>query len=119
MIGQLQLNRLIPIIYFFMFFIVLFSQLKLSAFILIFYAISNCDCKSIKPLSDKGREIWFNETIPSNRFGASGFGGLWISGTEFTFTENRGLVKFDVVTNQTKTLYDSDFAVSIFGLKLM
>ncbi|XP_070499034.1 venom dipeptidyl peptidase 4 [Chironomus tepperi] len=85
-------------------------MLKLSIYILIFYAINNVDCKSIKPLSDKGREIWFNETIPSSKFGASGFGGSWISGTEFTYTNNRELVKFDVVTKQNSTLYPSTFA---------
>ena len=92
----------------------MFSQLKLSIFILIFYGINNGDCKSIKPLSDNKRAIWFNETIPSNKFGASGFGGSWISGTEFTYTDSvRKLVKLNVATNESTTLYESDFAVSI------
>lgn len=64
--------------------------------------------KSVELKSEK-LPITFDDVIP-NRFGQLGFGGVWISGNEFTFSSDaEGFVKFNVETNTTDSILSRDF----------
>lgn len=65
------------------------------------------DSKSIESKIDKSK-ITFDDVIP-NKFGSRGFGGTWISKSEFTFTSNGDFVKFNVETNETDTILTKAF----------
>lgn len=67
--------------------------------------------KSVKPLSDK-KAVAFDEVIGRNNFGASGFGGTWISTSEFTYTTGGNLTIFNVTENSSRVLLTSNFSVS-------
>lgn len=84
-------------------------------FLLLIYAIfiAQCEGKSAKPLTDK-KPVAFDEVIGRNIFGASGFGGTWISSTEFTYTTGGNLTIFDMKTNSSRVLLENTFSVSFF-----
>ncbi|KAG5675085.1 hypothetical protein PVAND_005017 [Polypedilum vanderplanki] len=91
-------------------------MLKLLIVLLVYVTAS--DARTIKNLADGGRSVWFNETIPSSSFGASGFGGTWISGNEFTYSSNRNMIKHNIITRVNETLLDSTFSARWSGASL-
>lgn len=82
-------------------------KLLLLACVTIAYAKSIKQSKSAKQSEKVPFE--FDEVIP-NAFGQSGFGGTWISGTEFTYTTGGNFSKFDVTTETTVPVLTSAYA---------
>jgi hypothetical protein len=90
--------------------------MKLASLLMLYAFV--CDGKFIRPLMDK-RSILFNETVPVNYFGQSGFGGSWVGENEFTYYSAGNLMKFNVNTNSSSELIKSGFGVmTISNLKI-
>lgn len=82
-------------------------------YLILFLAfIHYCNAKSIRPLAE-GKNVLFNETVGGSIFGASGFGGTWRSGKEFTFIENGHIKRFNVETTENETLIENFKTVSM------
>lgn len=50
----------------------------------------------------------FDDVVP-NKFGQRSFGGVWISGNEFTYTLSGSFVKYNVDTKETVTVLSKEF----------
>lgn len=87
--------------------------MKLLLLTLIYALIAaQCEGKTVNLLADDKKAVPFDEVIGRNLFGASGFGGTWISPTEFTYTTGGNLTKFDMALNSSDVLLESSFSVS-------
>lgn len=47
-----------------------------------------------------------------NRWGQRGFGGTWISGTEFTYTNNGSFVKYNIESLSNSTVLERDYILT-------
>lgn len=72
--------------------------------LLLFVCVALCHGKSINPKQSSKVPVEFDDVVNSGKFSASGFGGVWISGNEFTYTSSGSFVKYNVETNLTEII---------------
>lgn len=78
---------------------------------LVVCVVSVCNSKSIQPKQTTKVPFTLDDFL-LGRFGASGFGGTWISGNEFTYTSGGSFIKYNVETMQNETILTREFIVS-------
>lgn len=84
--------------------------MKLKLLLIVCVAI--CHGKSINPKQSTLLNITFEDVIVSGTFGQQGFGGVWISGNEFTYTSNGEFIKYNVETLTAETILTSEYISS-------
>lgn len=87
------------------------TSMKLAIFVFASITIF-CDAKSIESKqSDDKSPFEFEDVIPSS-FGQRGFGGSWISGTEFTYMLSGDFVKYNVESKAIEKILTKEFIES-------